>query len=308
MPTTRLCPPEKKMHFRKRSLDGILLLCCSLAGCVPAEQTLFNEGEEQLKRAAYAEAYDTFTRYIALCPGTVPGYFDRALASRGLGRASKALEDLALVIHADPGDIDVRWVRYKILIDHRKELQDACGTVEPALRPMLEGLLTTEALLMLDDLERILNANSFDTGTRSARASLLWNLGRLYQARADLDTILTQAPDDVWALNARGMLLHDLGEYGASLEDYGAALDECDTCTYIIYNKALSLMASGRLHEAARTFGEFLAADSLDGEAWLMLAQCNIDLGLRDEACAALRKSIDLGLPDARERFDALCK
>ena len=213
------------MTLGKLSLDGVLLLFCILAGCTSAEQTLFNEGEEQLKNAQFAEAYDTFTSYIALYRGTVPVYYDRALASKGLGRIGNALEDLERVIRADPGDPDVRWMRYKLLVDHRKVLQDAQAAAVLAVRPMIQGLETIETLLMFEDLEKLLRLNAFDLGARSERASLLWGLGRLSEARADLDTILRQSPDDVWALNARGMLLHNLGEYASAVEDYDAALD-----------------------------------------------------------------------------------
>ncbi len=272
------------------------------------EQSLFSEGEEQLKNGRFAEAYETFTRYLSLYRATVPVYYDRAQAARALGRISDALQDLARVIYEDPDDTDARWTRYKLLSDHQKILQDAYAATDLVLRPMVQGLQTTETLLMLDDLAILLKHDRFDLAARSERASLLWSLGSLSEARADLDTILIQSPDDIWALNARGMLLHRLGEYAAAVADYDDALDECDTCAYIVYNKALSLMAGGRLHDAAKAFHTFLAGDSLDGEAWLMLAQCNIDLGRNEEACAALRKSMELGQPEARKRFEALCK
>ncbi|HEX9006815.1 MAG TPA: tetratricopeptide repeat protein, partial [Bacteroidota bacterium] len=290
------------MQRRGLPRGRLLLLSFFFAGCVSAELSLFIEGEEQLKNAQYAEAYETFTRYLSLYRATVPVYYDRAQAAKALGRTSDALQDLARVIKENPGDADARWIRYRLLSDHQKVLQNAYATTDPVLRPMVQGLLTTETLLMLDDLAKLLGSDRFDIEARSERASLLWSLGALPEARADLDTILLQSPDDVWALNARGMLLHRLGEYAAAVADYDDALDECDSCTYIVYNRALSLMAGGRLHEAAKAFRAFLAADSLDGEAWLMLAQCNIDLGRSDEACAALRKSMDLGQPEARER------
>ena len=52
------------------------------------------------------------------------------------------------------------------------------------------------------------------------------------------------------------------------------AKSSCDTCTWLLYNRALTLKASFRSLEAVETLNALLDIDSLDSDAWLMLGQC----------------------------------
>ncbi len=253
--------------------ESIALLCLVMVGCPGTEQLLFTEGEDQLKQQHYAAAYDTFTRFIAQAPKSSSGYYNRALACMGLDRFSQALDDLDVAARLNPEDTDAHWMRFKIQAEQREAVRE--DTVAYSFqRPMKVSLESALTVFMMEELNAILKIDGAD-------------------ARA---------------LNERGRLKHERGDYEAALVDYDAALTLCDTCTWLMYNKALTLRASWRTREALAVLETLVEADSLDGEAWLLFGECNFGLGRREKACEAFRRSMQLGVSEAEERFNTLCR
>ena len=115
-------------------------------------------------------------------------------------------------------------------------------------------------------------------------------------------------PSDVASLTERGNLFHAAGSYDDALKDYAHALSACDTCLWLLYNEALSLRAAGRLDETVSVLETLVAADSTDGEAWLMLGDCRMEQGRQGAACDAWQRSERLGIPVAVERLEAHCR
>jgi tetratricopeptide (TPR) repeat protein len=255
-------------------LRVVQTLCCLLlAGCATTEMEVFSRGEEQLKQKDYARAYDSFTQYLTLSPKSPGAYYNRALAAIGLSKYDEALDDLDETIRLSPGDLDARYMRFKLTAERREALFEDT-TVTSATRPVKQNLENALTVFMMDELNAILKTD----------------------------------PADIWALNERGRMEHEQGEYDAALADYNAALMLCDTCSWLLYNKALTLRACWRTREALAVLTTLVAADSLDGEAWLLYGECKFALGRRKEACDAFRRSMEQGIPEAADRYNTLCR
>ncbi len=99
-----------------------------------------------------------------------------------------------------------------------------------------------------------------------------------------------------------------MGRYADAIEDYDMALRYCDSCILVKYNRALSLRKCGRIEEALAGFEEVVIDDSLDGGGWLNLGELQHLVGRRDEGCVSLQKSMSLGIPEARDLYEELCR
>lgn len=260
-----------------------------------------------MRQLNFETAYDIFTRYLKLDPGSSAAYFNRGLAATGLDRLTEGLEDFDRAIELNPQNMEALWMRYRIRGQLLEKTRETVGIESPE-RPLHQTMESALIALMLEDLTMILEIDGQDISAWYERGSLLRSLGRREEAKRDLGIALLNSPRDIWIRNEHGRLMHDLGDYEAAVDDYDAALKVCDTCTWLMYNKALSLKTGGQIQEAASTLGELLAADSLDGDAWFMLAECDILLGRNQDACRALLRSSQLGVSDARERYKELCR
>jgi tetratricopeptide (TPR) repeat protein len=286
---------------------AMFLACLPISGCRSAEQILFAEGEEQLRRSAFAEAYATFSNYTRQFPKYSDGYYNLGLAAAGLGRSSEAMADFDSVLAREPSNIDARWMRFKLRGLRIESLKDSSGgALHPG--PVQETMISALTALQLEELTAIMQLDRDDISAWYERGMLLRSLGRREEAKKDLDAALLNSPWDMWVRNERGGLYLEMGDFDAALEDYDAALKVCDTCTWLLYNKALSLKASGKAAEATEALAALVVLDSLDGEAWLMLGECNILLERRADACAAFSRSMKLGVREAQERLKELCR
>jgi tetratricopeptide (TPR) repeat protein len=275
-------------------------------GCVTAEEALLAQGEELLSRQEYEAASLLFTRYIQLCPDAPGGYFARGIANRELGKRRGAEADFAKAILLNPNSTYFRWARFKILQGRYESLQSSATTTLE--RPVSETLRSALSTLMMQDLERILQLDPQDISARLEYASLLSLRGSLEEAMTELDSSVLEAPFDAGVRNERGRLLHEMGRYADAIKDYDVALQYCDSCALVKYNRALSLKKCGRIEEAVAAFQEVVAEDSLDGGAWLNLGELQHMIGRRDDGCVSLRTSMTLGIPEARDLYEELCR
>lgn len=270
-------PPAVTNPYSYRNLRsllaGVALFCLLLPGCATDEQVVFSRGQEQLRQLKYAQAYDTFTWCILLVPGSPEAYYNRALSAVGLDKLNQGLADLDEAVRLDPVNMDARWMRFKIRAALR-EAARADSTISAELRPVKLNVESALTVCMMNEL----------------------------------DGIIKIVPDDIWALNERGRMKHDQGDFEGAIADYNSALVSCDTCTWLMYNKALSLRACWRTREALAVLEELVRADGTDGEAWLLLGECHFALGKRREACDAFRRAIELGVAEAEERYKTLCR
>jgi tetratricopeptide (TPR) repeat protein len=293
--------------FHRVFVAAALLAGCVLAGCHSTDQIMFADGVHQLQRLAFADAESTFTRYVSLWPDATDGYYNRGLARAGQDRFADAMADFDRVVRISPGDRDARWMRFGIRESYIEVLADSAG-LSVLERPLLSTLISALTILQLEELSSLIKHDPNDIAARCERGILLRKAGKLEEARADLTTTLLNAPWDVQARTERGNLFLEVGDNDAALADYDAALSACDTCRWLLYNKALALKSAGRAHEAVQALEALVLADSLDGSAWFMLGECRMVLGHRDRAIRAFARSADLGLREGGERLNELSR
>jgi tetratricopeptide (TPR) repeat protein len=286
-------------------LMGFLMCGLLLSGCRTPEQIMFAEGEKLLRRMAFADAETTFTLYITLWPDTPEGYYNRGIARAGQDRFADAMTDFDRVVRISPGDIDARWMRFRIRESTIAVLADSANP-DTYERPLLQALISALTVLQIEELSALLRYDPYDIAAWCERGILLRKAGKFEEARTDLTTALLNAPRDVQSRTERGNLFLDLGDYAAALRDYDAALSACDTCRWLLYNRALAFRGGGLLPEAVQCLEALVAADSLDGRAWFMLGECRMTLGRWESAHRAFVKSAALGIPEARDRLQEL--
>ncbi|MBP1657103.1 MAG: hypothetical protein H6Q31_1704 [Bacteroidetes bacterium] len=285
----------------------LVLAVLLLGGCRSAEQALYYEGEAQLLEGEYSEAFRTFTRYLAAYPGSADVYYNRGIAAAGLNMVSEADSDFSRAIQLNPDDADAHWMRYKVRSTIRDAVADPAGT-RPFEGPVKEARSFALTVLMLEDLTAVLKIDPGNLTARGERGALLAALGRYDDAKEDLNTVLAREPWDVWTRNERGRLWHAMGLYEKAVDDYDIALSSCDTCTWLLYNKALSLKAGGETALAVETLRWLVTVDNRDAEAWFMIGQCELQLGQQTRACEALTRSVNLGVVEAQRLVDSLCR
>lgn len=284
----------------------IVLAILLFSGCRSAELALYYEGEAQLRNGKYDEAFRTFSRYLAVYPGSADGYYSRGIAAAALNMISEADSDFSRAIHLNPDDADAHWMRYKIRSTIRDAVADPAGT-RPFEGPVKEARSYALTVLMLEDLTAVLKIDPGNLTARGERGALLATLGRYDDAKEDLNTVLSREPWDLWTRNERGRLWHAMGLYEKAVDDYDIALSSCDTCTWLLYNKALSLKAGGETALAVETLRWLVTVDNRDAEAWFMIGECELRLGHQTRACEALTRSVNLGVVEAQRLVDSLC-
>ncbi len=124
-------------------------------------------------------------------------------------------------------------------------------------------------------------------------------MGDIEGMQQDLDRALGLEPDDVWLLNRRGRLMPIWEITGLPLADYTRALALCDTCLYLLYNRALAMMEQGELLRALDDLNAVLKRDPEDGPAWYASGRCLVMLGRISEGENCLEKASLLGVSDA---------
>ncbi len=255
---------------------------------------------------AYREAREAYTRLILLRAESPVAYFSRGLAEREMGEIESAQADFERAVQLDPHNADFRWERFKILRLRRELLEETdVGRLEEPVKRNLRSVLS---MLMGQDLVNIIRLDEYDVTAKMEYAILLDERGESETALALLDKCVRMSPYDPYVLNERGRLLHRMGRYDDAIRDYAEALRECDSCGFLLFNRALSLKMSGRTGEAVDALQKVIREDSLDGGAWLLLGECRLLRGESREGCLALRKSISLGEPGALERYHELCR
>ena len=153
---------------------------------------------------------------------------------------------------------------------------------------------------MTGDLENSLTAVSrlleYDEDSRRQwlmfKSTILCRLGRPQEALAEIDRLVVEAPDVPRHHISRGQINRWLGHYEAAVEDYTRAIDLGEAAgqatAWYYYHRGTPLWILGRLEEAAADYRKAygLLARSSYGNVRLVLVL--YDLGLPQEAEAAL--------------------
>lgn len=131
---------------------------------------LINLGNYYHREKRDEEAAATFSRAVEIWPNVADAYYNRALASRDLGRADEALADLDRAAERDPGNANIFLVRAGI--------RAARG-------------LSGDALA---DYARALSLKPAWPELYAGRGTVLFDLGRFDEARVDFESALRLAP------------------------------------------------------------------------------------------------------------------
>ena len=277
-----------------------------LPGCLPLEQTLLSEGQDLLDRGCYTEALDRFNRVIRMVPATSEAYYGRGNASTALGWVEAAEHDYDRAILLEPENTAYRWARFEIFRVRGENLDTM--NLRPIEQPVQRSLRGVLRALMRQDIDVIVRKDPGDVSARFERALLMELDGEREQAMGQMDICVLESPFDPAIRNERGRMLHERGRYLEAIEDYDAALQWCAECAVIRYNRALSLKLCGKIGEAVEDLQYIVRADSLDGGAWLILGELQHRIGKNAEGCVSLKRSVALGIPEAGDLFERLCR
>lgn len=135
------------------------------------------------------------------------------------------------------------------------------------------------------------------------KANVLWNLNRTdeataaYQKALDITNQTLEAnPENstVWA--AKGLLLHNVGNYEGAVQAFGNAtrIDPRDEISWMMMGVILSRELH-RYDEAATAFDGALQANPEDAQAWSLKGDALKALGRQAEADEAYAKVKELG-------------
>ena len=284
----------------------VAVLATLLPGCLPVKETLLMEGTDLLDQGSYTEAFDRFNKAIRLDPATSQAYYGRGDALKALGWLEAAEHDYDRAISLEPENTAYRWARIEIFQLRSAYLDTVdLNAIEKPVQRSLRGVLR---VLMRQDLDVIVLKDPEDVSARFERALLMDIDGEREEAMGQMDVCVLERPFDPAIRNERGRMLHKRGEYLEAVEDYDAALKWCEDSAVIRYDRALSLKMCGRIGEAVEDLQYVLRADSLDGEAWLILGEMLHQIGRNAEGCTSLKRSIALGIPEAGDLFEKLCR
>ena len=189
-------------------------------------------------------------------------------------------------------------------------LRDLLAT-QPANADALELLGTALGIQgrhgeALDAFERARDARPSSVSIRRNRAQALFHLGRMEEARAELEKALRMRPDNAasWAL--LGNVLAALRDAAGAERAYRRALQHEPT-PQAHYNLALLLQENGRADEAIAAYRQALASAPGFAPAHNNLANALKMRGRLDEALAHYAEAVrhDPGLADAVSNYGA---
>jgi len=127
-----------------------------------------------------------------------------------------------------------------------------------------------------------------------ARAQALHQAGRLEEARALYEQVLTAQPNHAEALHLLGYLWFQKGDAARALDLIARAVVLQPANPGYRYNRALILQQTGRLDDAAADFREVARLQPGDAGAWEGLGEVLLALGRAEAALAAYDRAIAL--------------
>ncbi len=123
---------------------------------------------------------------------------------------------------------------------------------------------------------------------------LLKDLARHEDARSSFDRALALRPDDIEALNNRGLVLSSLGQRDAALADFDRAVALRPDFAAAHLNRGMVLTHLRRPDEALASFDRALAVQPDQAEAWCNRGDALHELGRIEDAVASYDRSIAL--------------
>jgi len=255
------------------------------------------------------EAITAYEQAQALAPRDVETLYNLAMLLFGAGRSAAALEKLESLIELEPTMIDAQ--RWRILI--LAELGQHGAAIASADSALAAVPGSVDILV--------------------ARAGARRLAGEPDAALADLDAVLLRAPEHGRAWAEKGYALHALGRYAEGLDAFDQALEHEESVYALIglglveidhgmgqaalaafdralelnpenfdarFYRAQTLEMLGRFEEALADYEDVLARRPDFAFAYNNIGKIKRDMGLIDDALAALRRALALDPNDPR--------
>ena len=257
----------------------------------------------------YALALDAFDRALACEPDNARAWYHRGNSSRKLKRFQQALHDYTKALEHDPKcafAYNNRGLVYEKIGQPDLKLQDWHAGVllspkNPELNRNLAGHFRAaqDWDSVLSHTEALLHVKPYDRRGLITRGQALRHLGRLDEGLGILQQAVEFYPDDVKALNERGITFGALGHLDLQIEDCRAALMVSPRDKGVKYNLAVRLAQTEMLEEALGLFEELttLRADRPYDVAWR--GECLRRLGRASEGLPYIERALKMGPEDA---------
>lgn len=212
----------------------------------------FQRASMLMSRQEFAAAIDDFTQLVQRV-ADAKSYIFRGQARILAGQLESADEDFQEAIHLSPGETEhFRIVQMLTECEYHHRREDYEASVERA----------TEVLAMDDQC----------VPAWLQRAASRWYGNQFVEAIEDYTQVIEITEPNAGALNGRGQIYAELGEYELALADLDQAVELCDAdedelLAYLQNGRGLALTGLERYDEAAAAFEQSLIRRP--GNAWM---------------------------------------
>ena len=133
-------------------------------------------------------------------------------------------------------------------------------------------------------------------------------LGQVEEAIKDYTKAIDIKPNEADIYLNRGTGYFRTGAYLRAIEDFNFAQKLNKNTASVFYNRAKTYLKIDSINLAINDFTETISLAPDHGEAHYWLGLSKILQGHKEEGCASLKKSKELGFANAREAIDKNCK
>ncbi len=208
-------------------------------------------GVAAMNRRAWDDALADLNRAIALDPGLVEAYKQRARVFMTLGEPVRAADDLTRAIDLDPADGEIYSMRGLTFIsrmlydasiaDFTRALECLPGNPRVLYNRAVAHAKKDEWEAALHDLDMIIAAKPDAARALSLRGIVHYNMGNLAGAESNLNKSTELGSQDPVVWNNRGFFRYKTGKYKAAMEDFNRALQLDGTYESALHNLGLVL-------------------------------------------------------------------
>jgi tetratricopeptide (TPR) repeat protein len=275
-----------------------------------SEATSADSGADPEAMALLEQAVHDLEDAAALQPDTVWIQYERSVVLERTGRSIGALAVLDTLLTLQPNDVQTH-LRRAALLQQLGRLDEALLAVRRADeltgpdgdREMVDSsaIEIAYALANADQSELALDALSsggwvptLDLASRALRADLLRAVGRVNEALAGAEQILTEDPDYVYSLGTKAMALLDQGQRDEALAVARRALELDSSYVYARKVEAIALAGLNNYTASLAIMNEYVLPDAPQDE-WSrrMVAALLSGLGRFPDAERVLSELID---------------
>lgn len=230
---------------------------------VLTDDELFDAALEAEGKGNFAEAETEFTEYIRRQPEVADAYYKRGVLRHQLERFAEAESDFDVYLSFEPQMTKGFEMRGQVRLA-RGNVAGAIADAGISLR--LEDWpralsLRGRALMAngdneaaLKDFQQALEWDEFDTETRALRSDCYLYLGRIEEARADLELAMKQNPDESFFAEKFADLLFRSQQFEQALEAYeDVARKDDDARSRVLDMMGFCHYAAGRHEKAIET-------------------------------------------------------